>query len=238
MKDTPLRRKVPRRPALKNHLLLQLPVELRETLLGDADYVELPAGPALAHIGDAIAAAYFPDGGLLSLISEMTTGHHIAIAAVGAEGMIGIGPLLGLRHFAYSPTTLVPSHGYLIRTDRLLRAFNSSETLRGVVLAYIGGRLGDLATAAACNRVHSHRQRLARWLLVATDKARQRSLPVTHDALAEMVGGPRHAVTAALKQLSAQGAIAHRRGRVEILRRAVLVDEACECYATAAKLLP
>jgi CRP-like cAMP-binding protein len=205
-------------------------------LLTDASYIELPAGSAFARVGDALAASYFPDSGLLSVISEMATGHHIAITAVGAEGMIGFGSVFGVQHYSHSPITLVPSNGHLVRTERVLEAFNSSETIRRVLLAYIGGRLADLAIAVACNRVHSHRQRLARWLLVATDRANQRSLAVTHDVLAQMVGGPRHAVTAALKQLRAKGAISPRRGRVEISRRAVLVDEACECYAAGTGL--
>jgi hypothetical protein len=49
-----------------------------------------------------------------------------------------------------------------------------------------------------------------------------------------MVGGPRHAVTVALNQLRRKGAIAHRRGRIDVLRRLVLVEEACECYTTTA----
>ena len=53
---------------------------------------------------------------------------------------------------------------------------------------------------------------------------------MTHETLALMVGGPRHAVTVALKDLRAKGAIAHLRGRVEIVKRSVLIAEACECY--------
>ena len=82
----------------------------------------------------------------------------------------------------------------------------------------------------ACSRVHSHRQRLARWLLLTMDKAQQSSLHVTHDVLAQMVGGPRHAVTVALSELRARGAIAHLRGRVDICDRELLVRQACECY--------
>jgi CRP-like cAMP-binding protein len=219
--------------APENRLLLQLPIATRQTLLNGADYITLTIGQPLARVGDAISAAYFPDSGLLALISEMTTGHHVAVAAVGAEGMIGLGVLFGLRHHLYSPMTFVPSRGYLVRADRLRRVFTDSEDLRRVVLAYVGGRIGELAIAAACNRVHSHRQRLARWLLIATDKAQQRSLPITHDALAQMVGGPRHAVTVALKQLRAKGAIVHRRGHIDVLRRFVLIEEACECYTSA-----
>jgi CRP-like cAMP-binding protein len=222
---------VRRHDAPKNHVLRQLSPVVRKLLLDGAEYITLPVGQAFARVGDPVTNGYFPDDGLLSLISEMTTGHHVAIATVGVEGMLGIGSVLGLTHHLCSPVALVTSHGYLIAAYRLLEVFKDSENLRQVALAYIGGRLTELATIAACHRVHSLRQRLARWLLVATDKVQQQSLPITHDALARIVGGPRHAVTVALQQLRRQGAIVHRRGHIDVLRPSALIQEACECYA-------
>ena len=90
----------------------------------------------------------------------------------------------------------------------------------------------EVANLVACSRVHSHRQRVARWILMMTDKADEQSIPMTHDVLAQMVGGPRHAVTVALNELRAKGAVAHLRGRVEILDRSVLIAHACECYCS------
>jgi len=214
----------------KNHLLCQLPPVVRKTLLYDADYITLAVGQAFARVGDPVTNGFFPDDGLVSLISEMTTGHHVAISAVGVEGMVGTGAVLGLKHHVCSPVALITSHGYRIRAERLLAFFNDSEDLRQVAVRYLGGQLNELAITAACHRVHSLRQRLARWLLLATDKVQQQSLPLTHDALARMVGGPRHAVTVALQQLGRQGAIVHRRGRIDVLRPSALIDEACECY--------
>jgi len=49
-----------------------------------------------------------------------------------------------------------------------------------------------------------------------------------------MVGGPRHAVTVALNELRLRGAIAHLRGRIEVLERSVLIAQACECYTRPA----
>ena len=215
---------------VQNRILLQLPTGTREALLNQADYIELPVGRTLARVGDPIVSVYFPDSGVLSLICQTTTGHQVAVAAVGAEGVVGLGALFDMSHYSNSLVTLVPSRGHLVPAHRFLRVFMDSEEFRRIAMAYIGGRMGELATAAGCNRVHSHRQRLARWLLIATDKAQLRSLPVTHEALAQMVGGPRHAVTIALNQLRTRGAIAYLRGRVDVLKRSALVEEACECY--------
>jgi hypothetical protein len=62
------------------------------------------------------------------------------------------------------------------------------------------------------------------------DKSGSPSLKITHEVLAQVVGGPRHAVTMGLNKLRTDGAIAHLRGRIDILDRARLRRNACECY--------
>lgn len=156
----------------------------------------------------------------------------MAVAAVGPEGVIGLGSLFSAPRYAQRLVVLVESRGYRVSADRFHRVFEQSEVFRRVTLAHVGRQISELMVAAACYRVHSHRQRLARWLLITTDKAGQRWLRVTHEMLAQMVGGPRHAVTVALNELRAKGAIDHLRGRIDIIKRPVLLAQACECYVT------
>ena len=222
---------------VRNQILRQVPDGDRDVLLAEADHVRLPAGDLIARPGDPISSAYFLDTGVVSLVTEMTTGHQVAVAAIGAEGLVGLEPLFGVSQFAHRIVVLVDSSGYRIPADRFRRVFQQSEVFRRVTLMHIGRRMSELVIAAACNRAHSHRQRLARWLLVTTDKAGQRSLRVTHETLAQMVGGPRHAVTVALNELRVKGAITHLRGRIDILKRSVLVGQACECYDVLANLV-
>jgi CRP-like cAMP-binding protein len=228
----------PSKPAVPatNRMLAQLADSDRQTLLADADRVALPVGYIFARPGDAIASAYFPETGVFSIVSEMTTGHQLAIATIGAEGVIGLASLFGASHYTHRIVVLADSSGYRIPAGHFRRAFEQSPVFRAVTLAHIGGRMSQLVIEAACNRTHSHRQRLARCLLVMSDKAGQRSLRVTHEMLAQMVGGPRHAVTVALSELRVKGAIAHLRGRIDIVNRSVLVRQACECYGALAQL--
>jgi CRP-like cAMP-binding protein len=211
-----------------------LPDRERAALLAEADYTTLPAGHTLAGPGEPVTTAYFPDSGVISWISEMATGHHVAVASVGAEGFVGIGSVIAIPRHPYRVVALLESAGHRLPSAALRRAFGEFEGFRAAVLAHIGRQLIEVASLVACARVHSHRQRLARWLLMMTDKADERSLPVTHDVLAQVVGGPRHAVTVALNELRAKGTIAHLRGRVEILNRPVLIAHACECYGPRA----
>jgi len=214
-----------------NQLLLQLPADQREALLADASSVHLPVGDTIARVGDPVSEVLFPDAGVVSVVSQMRSGHQFAVAAVGAEGLLGLGALIGFERYRLSLLVLVEGNARRIAAARLTTLFDQSAAVRRVILAHVGSRMRELLTASACNRMHSHRQRLARWLLVATDKAGRPSLPVTHETLALMVGGPRHAVTVALNDLRRRGAIAHLRGRIEIRDRTVLVSQACECYA-------
>ena len=192
----------------------------------------MPAGYTLARAGDEISFAYFPDTGIISLVSQMTTGHQVAVATVGSEGVVGLESLFRIAQHPQRLVVLAESTGYRVPVDRFERAFNESEAVRRVTLIHMGRKMTELMVAAACYRVHSHRQRLARWLLTTTDRARQPSLRVTHETLAQMVGGPRHAVTVALNELRAKGATKHLRGRIEVVKRSVLIAQSCECYGS------
>jgi CRP-like cAMP-binding protein len=160
----------------------------------------------------------------------MTTGHQVAVALVGTEGMLGISGLINIPRHPHRVVALFESAGYRLPVDTLRRVFNDCEDTRAAVLGHVGRQLVEISSLVACARVHSHRQRLARWLLMMADKSEESSLKITHDVLAQVVGGPRHAVTVGLNKLRAEGAIAHLRGRVDILDRARLMGHACECY--------
>jgi CRP-like cAMP-binding protein len=202
----------------------------RTALLADAEFAVLRAGHTLAGPGEAVAQGYFPDSGLIASISAVTTGRQIAVASVGTEGLVGVSRILAMPRQPRRVVTLLESAGHRLPVDALRRAFEELEGFRAAVLAHLGRQLIEVSSLVACSRLHSHRQRLARWILTMTDKVQEQSLLVTHDVLAQLVGGPRSAVTVALNEFTAKGAITHRRGKVTILNRSVLVAQACECY--------
>lgn len=213
-----------------NSLLTQLPEVDRDALRSGAHEARLAVGHTILCAGDSMLSAYFPDTGVLAIVSEMATGHQVAVDMIGADGMIGVESFLHTTHPGYRVIVVAESVGCWIAADRLRRLCAESDGFRRVLLTHTLSRLSEIMVTAACNRVHSHRQRLARWLLMATDKAGRPSLQVTHETLAQLVGGPRHAVTVALNELRGKGAIAHLRGKLEIVQRSILVDQACECY--------
>ena len=214
---------------VKNRLLAQLPDAERALILADAEHIIVPAGHTIAAPGERVSIAFFPDTGAFCWISDMTTGHQVAVALVGTEGLLGASSVLNIPRHPYRVVALFESEGYRLSVDTLRRVFDERQCVRAAVLAHVGRQFTEVSTLVACARIHSHRQRLARWLLMMADKSGERSLKITHDMLAQVVGGPRHAVTVGLNKLRAAGAIAHLRGRIDILDRSRLVSNACEC---------
>jgi len=73
-----------------NQILPQLPPKDREALLA-LGVRQLAGGLHHRTRRRPFSTAYFPDSGVVSVVSEMTTGHHLAVATVGAEGVLGWG---------------------------------------------------------------------------------------------------------------------------------------------------
>jgi CRP-like cAMP-binding protein len=86
------------------------------------------------------------------------------------------------------------------------------------------------AQVAACNRLHSVDQRLARWLLMSQDRIGGDVIPLTQEFLAHMLGTRRASVTVAAGVLQKAALIKYTRGAVHIVNRAKLRAAACECY--------
>jgi hypothetical protein len=93
-----------------------------------------------------------------------------------------------------------------------------------------------VAQIAACNRLHSAEQRLARWLLTAQDKTRATSLKFTHEYLAQMIATQRSTVTVVAHELQDRNYIEYTRGTIHILNRAGLESAACACYSVVRNL--
>ena len=89
----------------------------------------------------------------------------------------------------------------------------------------------QVAQTAACNGRHRLEQRLARWLLMAQDRADGDDLPLSQELLATMLGVRRAGVTEAVGALQRIGAIGLSKGGIVVLDRQALARASCECYA-------
>jgi CRP-like cAMP-binding protein len=102
--------------------------------------------------------------------------------------------------------------------------------LHEVVDDYVRAFFGEIAQAAACNRLHSNEERLSRWLLMSQDRVGTDEFAITHEFLGQILGSRRATVTLSAESLRAAGLISYHRGRVTIIDRTGLEAVACECY--------
>jgi len=102
---------------------------------------------------------------------------------------------------------------------------------------YSQALVGGIMQSTACNAVHSIEQRLARWLLMASDRVGKNEFPLTQEFVAMMLGATRPTVTLVAGTLQRAGLIKYHRGHVTVVNRTGLEAASCECYRTATKLL-
>ena len=192
--------------------------------------IELEPGTVIYEAHEPITHVYFPLTGIVSLIVVGSDGSGVEAAAIGNEGIVGLGgSLAGDVSFTRQ---IVQLAGSAVRIGRvpLLATVSQSPRLRSRLAAHADAFTAQLMQLGACNARHSAEQRLARWLLTASDRSGHRSLPFTHHAIAEMLAVQRPTVTLVAGTMQSAGLIDCRRGAITVVDRVGLKCLCCECY--------
>lgn len=217
---------------IHNRLLAALPAADLDLLMPDLEVVALRQDDALSRAGDQIEHAYFPYNSAISLMINMANGKSVATAAIGCEGGVGLLSVLGPSPSAVTAVVHAAGAAARIRAPRFHAAFTRSPAIRQMVQIHVRALLIQLQHTAACNALHPVEARLARWLLHFHDRVDNDVLPLTQEALAEILGVRRTTVTLLMRNLRASGGIkSERRGQIEI-DRSRLAAVACECHDT------
>lgn len=213
-----------------NHLICALPQVEQRQLLVRSDEVRLMAGQILALPDEPIRFIYFPLDAVVSLLVSMQDGSAIEGAAIGSQGVIGLSAFFGQPVESHELAVQIPGAALRVPVSTFLEFVGQSACLRNVLRRYTLALLNHLGRTAGCNRVHSVRQRCARWLLMGGDLLAADSYALTHEALANVLGTRRASVTEAAESLKDAGLIDYHRGRMTILDTARLQAAACEDY--------
>ena len=180
---------------------------------------------------------YFMCSGVASVVVTMAEGGSAEVGLVGCEGVVGALHILGPNPAPSECFIQMPGDALRIRLEDMRGFFLKSEDFRDSMLEFVQQQSVTLGQIAACNKLHEAEERLARWLLMARDREGTDTMPMTQEFLALMLGTRRTTVTLVAGELQRKGLIEYTRGKVTILSRKKLEEEACACYRVTKQAL-
>jgi CRP-like cAMP-binding protein len=213
-----------------NILLRQLTGEERARL--GAHFEELPIlfKQTLFEQNGLVDYVYFPESGVISLVTELENGESIETGIVGKEGFVGLPAVLGAARASGRAFCQIPGRALRLPTAVIAAERERSSSWFRLLLRYVNFISAMAAQAAACNRMHNVDARMCRWLLMMRDRVEEDDFPLTQEFLARMLGVARPTVNIAGATLQRAGFIKYTRGRIVILDRSGMESAACECY--------
>jgi CRP-like cAMP-binding protein len=215
-----------------NLLLGQLAVHERNAIHRAAEAVSLAAGESLLQASTQSSYVFFPTNCVVSVVRTLRDGNGMELALIGNEGIVGLAVFMGAR--TQLDDAIVQSAGwaYRIPADELRNQLRRGGGLQKSLLRFMDALFAQVAQTAVCARFHAPEARLARWLMLISDRTASPELRVQPAAIAAMLAVEPERITAALKRLSALGAIGVRAEAITITDREGLEVNSCECYET------
>lgn len=178
----------------------------------------------------AITHLYFVESGMASMTSTFEDGSQVEVGTFGFESIIGVSALMGAKKSLNRVYTQIAGHGYSCTVENAKKEFNLNGHFQYLTLRYVQAQLDQATQSVGCNAKHLTVQRLARWLLICSDRANSDTFKMSHELLADMLGGTRATATIAAGTLKRKGLISYSRGVIKILDPRGLEKQACECY--------
>jgi CRP-like cAMP-binding protein len=214
----------------RNRVLASLPSSIWARLSGILQPVALGFKEVRYTPGHPIEFVYFIQDGLVSIVSTQSDGTQIEVGIIGREGIIGHALVLDVDSSPHDAVVQVAGSALRMGAEEFTLAIHEYPELRHRLNHFVQAFHVQVAQTAACNGTHMLTSRLARWLLMASDRLGSDDIRLTHEFLAIMLGVRRPAVTVALGALERTGLIRCRRNHINIIDRKALITTCCECF--------
>jgi CRP-like cAMP-binding protein len=215
---------------IENQLLAALSDEERERFLPTVERVSLTLGEVLYEPEEAIHHVYFPNSGVVSMLTILGENASVEVSTVGKEGVVGVPLFLGVNLMLNRAVVQVPGEAMSIEAEAFVDAAKHSGMFHRLLHLYTYTLLSQMSYSVACIRFHNVEKRLARWLLQIQDHVQVDEFQLTQGFIARMVGAKRPHVTTAAGNLQKAGLIRYYRGKIAVLDRDGLKTAACDCY--------
>ena len=153
--------------------------------------VELPARHEIEVPGEDIDNLIFLEEGIGSMTTAFENGVQVETSMFGYESIIGVSALMGVKHSLNRIFMQLAGYGYACSVQDAKAEFEKNGIFERLALRYVQAQLTLATQNAACNSTHTYEQRLARWLLICSDRAKRDSLDMAQEFLSEMLGSTR-----------------------------------------------
>ncbi len=214
---------------IHNEILLGLSAD-RGDLFSKLEFVRLRVHSVVFEPGDSLKSVYFGNSGMISILTVFSDGKSVEVGLVGKEGFIGLPLLAGFQTASTRAISQLDATAFRMNGEALMAFLPRCPELGERLQQYSQISTMQVTQIAACNRLHEVHERLARWLLMCSDRVSSNDLALTQEFLGQMLGTRRSSVTVAAGILQEAGIITTARGGVKIVNRKKLEDAACECY--------
>ena len=217
--------------AIQNRLLAALPPDVLSRLLPQLHPVSLSVRDTLFLSETPIEAVHFVETGWVSLVSALDDGAQAEVGLIGREGMVGLPLIIGVDTAFEEAFVQADGTALCMEAAAFRRAMGEAPEFQRLMFRYYAAMNAQTTQTAACNGRHDLEQRLARWLLMAHDRADSDTLQITQEFLAIMLCVYRPSITIAALTLQRAGIIRYGRGQITVLDRDALEATSCDCYA-------
>src|SRR2546423_1047435 len=215
---------------IQNRLLAALPAEEYERLRSNLQPVSFSLGEVVYEFAGQLDYVFFPTTSIITLLYTMENGSSAEMGLTGNDGVVGIALFMGGGTMPNRAVVQSAGGAFRMKAKVLQTEFAQGGTFQRLLLRYTQALITQISQTAVCNRLHSVEQQLCRWLLLSHDRLNTDELVMTQELIADMLGVRREGVTVAAGRLQDDGAISYVRGRIQILDREGLEENACECY--------
>jgi CRP-like cAMP-binding protein len=215
---------------MENRLLAALPSEVTACLEPNLERVSLPLKEVLYESRELIEYVYFPNHGVVSLLTILEDGVLAEVGLVGNEGIVGLPVFLGIEVTPFKAIVQVPGEAMRMKADVFKDLVNLDTPLHGLLMRYTHTLMFQISQSAACNPHHSVKERCCRWLLMTRDRMHSDQFPLTHEFLSQMLGVRRASITVVAGMLQKAELIRYSRGQMTIKDRLGLEAVSCQCY--------
>ena len=216
--------------SIENQILIGLPRREQDRLFPQLEQLSLERGQVLCEPGEAMRHAFFPDTAVLGFLSLTESGESIEVGLLSKEGVLGVPIFLGSRSIPFRAIVQIAGRAHKMKAELLKNEFDQCGPLHSLLLRYLHLLVVQTCQAGACNRFHTIRQRLCRWLLESQERAKSNELYFSQEFLSQVLGTNRTSATEAAMSLKRAGLIQYNRAHITILDQPGLQAAACECH--------